>query len=224
MSYPNVVSEWATLAHAHAGGSIARYGDGELKMALGRSACAQAADPRLAKILRTILADTSGDCLPCIPNIAVKTAKDPFWTQYRAGQYTRLYTAKGPYGSAFVSRPDSAPWIDTEDYWASVSELWNDREVVLVRGSGKSLKFGDLHGAAKVQEILCTPQNAFVYFDELVEMLKGEKRRVLLCLGPTATALAWELSKTGVHALDLGHVGMFMRRRGLTQQGSANAD
>jgi len=38
---------------------------------------------------------------------------------------------------------------------------------------------------------------------------------ILLCLGPTATVLAWRLAKRGKWALDLGHIGMFMKRLGV---------
>jgi hypothetical protein len=40
---------------------------------------------------------------------------------------------------------------------------------------------------------------------------------VIICLGPTATVLAERLAKKGVHALDLGHIGMFMRRLDVDQ-------
>ena len=36
---------------------------------------------------------------------------------------------------------------------------------------------------------------------------------VLLCLGPTATVLAVDLCARGVHAVDLGHLGMFWKKR-----------
>jgi hypothetical protein len=37
---------------------------------------------------------------------------------------------------------------------------------------------------------------------------------VLICLGTAATALAYRLAKKGIHALDLGHIGMFLKHAG----------
>lgn len=128
--------------------------------------------------------------------------------------WTRLYAHSGTYGSAFVTRPDSAPEIDNAGYWESTRQLWADRDVVLLRGSGKSLTRDRLPGAASVKEIIGPVQHAWAEHQELFAMLKGERRRVLLCLGATATVLAWRLCQEGVHAIDCGHLGMFTKRLG----------
>jgi hypothetical protein len=215
--YPLVLSERETLAAAHRGASLARYGDGELKLALDRDAKSQHGDQGLAKRLRQILAAPTGACLVCIPNIESKTPKAEFWAQYKADRYVRLYRgprlAVGPaYGSSFITRPDSAPWIDRPEYWRRVVDLWRGQDVVLVRGSSKSLTAADLVDARSVDEQIASRQHAWQDYRELMIQLKGEKRRVLLCLGATATVLAFDLAAEGVHALDLGHIGMFLRK------------
>lgn len=213
-AYPRVLNERATLEAAHAGRNLARYGDGELKLALDRDAKSQHGDAELARRLREILRAPSGKCLSCIPNIRTDaTPKVEFWRQYRAERYTRLYGA-GEFGSSFITRPDSAPWIDTPDYWARVVDLWRDRDVVLVRGSSKSLTSADLGAAKTVDEVIVSRQHAWVDYAPLMARLAGEKRRVLICLGATATVLAFDLAALGVHALDLGHIGMFLRKEG----------
>lgn len=209
------MTERDTLEAAHNGMSLARYGDGELKLALGRDAKSQRHHPELEKKLRWILAAPASMCLPCIPNIGTDdTPKLPFWRQYRDRRYVRLYHGLGPYGSAFITRPDSAPWIDVDSYWARLVDLWRERDVVLVRGSSKSLCKSDLVAAGNVDEIIPSRQHAWADHDDLFARLKTEKRRVLLCLGATATVLAFELAREGVHAIDLGHVGMFLRKEG----------
>jgi hypothetical protein len=35
---------------------------------------------------------------------------------------------------------------------------------------------------------------------------------VLICLGPAATVLAVDLCAHGIHAIDLGHIALFMRK------------
>lgn len=210
--YPFVFSEAATLNEAHRGRALARFGDGELKLVLGRDAKSQRHHPQLAAMLARVLLDTTGPCMPCIPRPIPGGPKEAFWRDYLRNTYTRLYAPAALYGSAFVTRPDSAPEINNAGYWASINDLWRGRDVVLVRGSGKSLTGDRLPGAASVHEIIGPVQHAWSERKALFDTLKGEKRRVILCLGATATVLAWQLAYEGVHALDLGHVGMFTKR------------
>lgn len=214
MKYPTVVSELETVEMAHSGLSLARYGDGELKLALGRDAKSQKGDPALARRLREVLKSKIGPCLPCIPNIDAATPKAEFWRTYRDPKYASLYAGDRAFGSSFITRPDSAPWIDAPAYWARVIDLWRKRDVVLVRGSSKSLCASDLGLARSVDEVVVSRQHAWADYPALMARLGGEKRRVLLCLGATATVLAFDLAALGVHALDLGHIGMFLRKEG----------
>jgi hypothetical protein len=215
VSYPQVWSETVTLDIAHEGKSLARFGDGELKLALGASAKSQAWHRELGPALKAVLIETRGPCLPCIPNIdTFRGPKEPFWQAYRSPRYTQLYDKAATYGSAFVTRPDSAPHIDQPAYWERVIDLWRGKDVVLVRGSEKSLTAERLVGAHEVREIVGPRQHAWAEHREIFERLKRETRPVLMCLGATATVLAHRLAHEGVHALDLGHIGMFLKRRG----------
>jgi hypothetical protein len=207
--YPAVLSEQATLDRVLAGASLARYGDGEFKLCEGGSIKSQIGHPVLAQRLRAILHD-SGDCLVGIPNMR-ETVK-PFWAKHEA-RWGRLLRPHRAYASAFVSRPDSAPWIDTPDYWQRVRALWTGRTITLVRGSTKSLTADLLiqHGADQVHEILAPRQHAWADYDALLARI-GTPDRVLLCIGPTSTVMAVDLCARGVHAIDLGHLGMFFKK------------
>lgn len=205
--YPAVLSESATLDRVLAGASLARYGDGEFKLCAGASIKSQTHDETLAERLRAILHD-SGPCLVGIPNIRSDTPKAEFWGKFM--RYADLLAPRS-YASAFVTRPDSAPWIDTLDYWTRLESLWRDQDVTLVRGSTKSLVAEDLTGAGAVTEIVAPRQDAWKSAGALLKRI-GCPRRVLLCLGPTATVLAVDLCARGVQAVDLGHIGMFLRK------------
>jgi hypothetical protein len=207
--WPAVLREEETLRLVvEEGRSLARYGDGEFKLCYGGSIKSQRHEPLLGKRLREIL-KASGDCLVGIPNLLQPTK--PFWDQFRTEKIRNLLSMDRVYGSAFVSRPDSAPWIHTPAYWKQVERLWKGRAVTLVRGSGKSLTASVLASAASVNEILCARQHAWAERAELLERI-GRPERVLLCCGPTATVLAVELAAKGVHAVDLGHIGMWFKR------------
>lgn len=216
MSYPAVLPEVDTLHQVCAGRSIARYGDGEFKLCWGAGIKSQTFHAGLQARLRAILR-SSGECLVGIPNIHSRTPKAPFWRSYTRA--TSLL-AERPYVSSFITRPDSAPWIDTPAYWATVESLWRDQDVTLVRGTGgKCLTPADLASARSVTEVLAPRQHAFAEYAAIFERI-GRPARAILCLGPTATVLAVDLCARGVHAIDLGHIALFLRkfRRGEAMQ------
>jgi hypothetical protein len=218
LTYPtNVLGEFDTLAAVVGGRSIARYGDGEFKIAAhGADIKSQVSHPMLSKRLRDIL-QASGECLVGIPNIKECVEKNPnldkveFWLKQR-----RFHTllASRQYVSSFITRPDSAPWIDTDDYWDLLESMWRGQDVTLVRGSGKSFTGERLMeaGARSVREIQAPRQHAWAEYDSLMRKI-GTPKRALLCLGPTATVMAVDLCAKGVHAIDLGHLGMFHKKR-----------
>lgn len=222
MTYPNVIGEVETLALVSAGKSLARYGDGEFKLCRGHGIKSQRYDQTLRDRLRDILMD-SGECWVGIPNIRSETPKASFWQPFAA--MSDLLTDR-PYASAFITRPDSAPWIDTSEYWQAVEQLWRDQDVTLVRGSAKSLSPDDLSSARSVTDIVCPPQHAYADYDAILERI-GTPKRALLSLGPTATVLAVDLCARGVHAIDLGHIALFWRKHrqglpmGLTKEDKA---
>lgn len=210
MRYPHVLGELETLQRVVSGASIARYGDGEFKMCDGGGIKSQAHDRQLSRRLRSILHE-SGECLVGIPNIHSTTPKIDFWGKYRDRAVPLL--AERPYVSSFITRPDSAPWINTPNYWALLFSLWQGQDVTLVRGSGKSLTGERLveWGAGAVTEIIAPRQHAWAAYSSLLDRI-GTPRRALLCLGPTATVMAVDLCAKGVHAIDLGHVGLFVKK------------
>lgn len=210
MKYPNVIDEAATLAAATTN-CLARFGDGELSLALGGNCVSQVADPALSKELRKILENGDRELLVGIPNLRSKT-KDA-WKKYGADKYLALY-GKGTFGSSFITRPDSAPWIDTPEYWSKLGTLWRGRDVVLVKGTERSLRASMLIGAGDIREVDGPRRDAFAQVDQILERIGTPHCSVLMCLGATATVLAARLARRGIHAVDLGHVGMFMRHAG----------
>lgn len=217
--YPVVLSELNTLRLVSDGLSLARYGDGELNLCRARPAKVQRRDSLLSARLLEILMD-SGRCLVGIPNLHSATPKAAFWGKYQTS--TDLLVDR-PYVSSFVTRPDSAPWIDQPDYWQLLESLWVGQDVTLVRGGRHGLTKADLVGAGAVTEILAPPQDAWLSHDALLEQI-GTPKRALLCLGPTATVMAVDLCAKGVHAIDLGHVGMFVRKHRAGQPMTVTAE
>lgn len=91
--------------------------------------------------------------------------------------------------------------------------LWVGNDVTLVRGSVRSLVADDLMGAKSVREVIGPVTNAWAEYDRLrTEIQQIASDVVLLCLGPTATVLAADLCRFGMHAVDLGHAGQFLNK------------
>lgn len=206
-----ILSELETIGASHSR-SLARFGDGELRLAIGGGCTSQRANKALAAELLALLTKPS-DVLVGIPNFP-KTPNRKTWDRYEAHPYNRLYRLP-LYGSAFISRPDNAPWIDTPEYWDAVRGLWARKDVVLVCGDRKSLRPEEVErDAASVRVVEGPRQHAFESLPQIEEQIGKPSGVVLLCLGAAATVLAARLARKGVHALDVGHLGMFMRHAG----------
>lgn len=222
--YPAVMSEWDTMEAAVRGKSLARFGDGELRLALGEGKhIAQAHDPELQAELRDILAGPPPEgLLVCIPNSRAANGKPVMWgpTRYSHPRYVELYKM-AEYGSSFVTRPDSAPWIDTDEYWLMCRDLWHWRTVTLVIGSGGG-SLSHLQHAQRTRVLLGPARDAYAEVDSLMERIGTPDHPVLLCLGPCATVLAARLANKGVHAIDLGHIGRFMPQKFLLPGGPSD--
>lgn len=216
--YPEVASEDETLVQVVAGRSLARFGDGEMKLAAGGSAVAQRETSlKLRDELCQILADPSPQALVGILNIYSNTPKLVPLLTSAVTTYTKLLPNPS-YVSSMVTRPDLAPWIDRPDYWSTIEELWINKEVTLVLGSMRSLRPDEMRAqGATVREVWGPRTNAYRDIDRIEEEIGKPSGPVLLCLGPTATILAYRLVKKGLWAIDLGHVGMFLRHKGSFQ-------
>jgi hypothetical protein len=215
MTYPEVMSEDLTLDLALRGTSLARYGDGEMSIMLGGNCVSQLYDENLARELCEVAlpGDDGAVLLPCIPN--VEATQRLGWKKYGEGKYAALWNNKFIYGSSLITRPDSAPWIDRPDYWDKITQLWADQDVVLVKGTDRSLRESSLIGASSVRIVEGPRRDAYAVLDTIEEQIGQPAGRVLICLGPSATVLAARLARKGIHAVDVGHVGMFMRHAGL---------
>lgn len=214
-SYPHVLEEDPTLHLVCAGRSLSRYGDGEFRLMVGNDRRGQTHCPRLAGRLKEILRD-SGECLVGIPNIMGSvqhkpTPKMDFWRRY-TGRWITEHLVDRQYGSSFISRPDSAPWINRPDYWDKVRSIWAGKDVTLVRGGAKSLMPDLMPEAKSVREVVGPRLNAWGHYKELMDEIGTPDHPVLICLGITATVMAVDLCAKGVHAIDAGHIGMFLKR------------
>lgn len=213
--YPKVLDEGATLERVLAGESIARYGDGELKLMRGHRCVSQVYDSELEDELRKIISRPT-KALVGIPTLNPQSPKFQLWDGMK-GKFSPFLSRHKDYGSSFITRPDSAPWLGTKEYFDKIESLWKGEHVTFVGNGVRSLtpKFLLDTGAATVNFVECSYAHSYEQIGYLFKKARAAGRhRVLLCVGPTATCLAERLAVAGHHAIDLGHIGMFWRRYG----------
>lgn len=214
MTYPKVLTEEQTIALALAGRSLARVGEGELRLALGIAIKSQLPNDKLAREMCELLAKGgNAAALVCLPRLWPGMPAEPFWRQFETrSAYARLYGPASAYGSAFVSRSDVANNIDVPSYWDAVRHIWRDKPVTLVARKDNVV---DLSNAASVRFVPCPAINAYSVINRLEDEVGEPEGVVLLAAGPTATLLAERLARKTVHAIDIGHLGRFMEIAGV---------
>lgn len=194
--------------------NLARYGDGEFKLAMGKDIKLQPNSKLLQYHMQNILKNPHLKCLPAIQNIyepslfnSLPDGKKKFWAKYRSDNVTQYLDPNRTYGSSFVCRKDNAPWISCDDIlqWRT---LWEDEVVISVVGH-KKWSVDIIDNTSRTIEVRGPEKNAFAEFDDILSRLRHiwvqeQAYIIVLQIGPTATVLANELAKYDIWAIDLG--------------------
>ena len=201
--------------------SICRYGDGEFCVAGGGGICFQKSSALLAKRLNDILRSDNDNILIAIPDVFGDLSKfsdftNSYWAEYRYRNIKilkSLLSSHRKYSNSFITRFSTDYREDrTNVLIPFYRQLFKDKVVYIVEGDKSRVGVGNdlLSGAAAIYRILAPAENAFSYYDEILQSCKSiipKNALVVIALGPTATVLAYDLAKIGYHALDLGHFG-----------------
>lgn len=201
--------------------SIARFGDGEFLYIIDRlNLPFQKQDSELREKLIKILKSDEQKILIGLPigyhsmKNLTKSSKLT-WRSQIAWIYPRLrkyLDLNRTYYNSSITRPYIAFKNKThsQNYFEKLMKIWEDRNVLIIEGEKSRLGVGnDLFSKAKnVERILAPMHHAFSKYTELLhEALKHDKSKlILIALGPTATALAFDLAKHGYQAIDIGNV------------------
>ena len=115
---------------------------------------------------------------------------------------------------------------DVEKHFEKIKSLFKDRKLVIFAGETVFNKIQyDVFEEAHSKVIVSAPRiNAWRAYDDIMNKALSFPKDHVLCfiLGPTATVLAYELSKRGRIAWDIGHVAKdydaFMKRADKTSE------
>lgn len=213
MGWPKVHDEFETLTKLQQGYSIARFGDGEFKMMDGAGYVREPPNRKLAAELRSVLRKPAPMCLRGIPTFDKRSPKFNTWIKHEE-RFTRLLRAKGPYYSAFISRPDSAPWIRTREFALEFVKLWESKRVAVLcePGSG-TLRALALSAPSSIYHVECPHSLAYAKIDWFEkQLLRNDPQIIVMSCGMTATCLAKRFTAHGVQAIDFGSGGSFIAK------------
>lgn len=133
------------------------------------------------------------------------------WLNINRFDFLKLVNKKKKYYSLDISRfyfkyKDKSK---IPKYISNLKKLWNNRDIIFVEGEHSRCGYkNDLFDNAKsLKRIICPSFNAFEIYDKILSsVLKIDKDKlILIALGPTASVLAYDLSKNGYQAIDIGH-------------------
>lgn len=200
--------------------SISRNGDGEIDLMTGESIPFQVYDARLAKIMKEAISASHEKYISALPDIfngylQFNSKAKSYYDHYlRIKRWAYYKLAKGKvYGNAFISRfyIDYVDNSGAKQRVANLKRIWKNQDVVIVEGRDSKLGVNNdlFAGAKSIARILGPAENAFAKYDELKRVVKENSTKstlILLALGPTATAMAYELAVDGYWAVDIGHI------------------
>ena len=200
--------------------SVARYGDGEMKLIMGKDISFQKCHLDLQERLKDILRGKDSNLIVCIPGVfgslSIYNDHDrKYWREYLSRNRKMWYKCIDKqrfYYDAFVSRC-YLPYRDksnADKYFQLWKKLWKGKDVLIVEGAKTRFGIGNdlLDDAHSIKRILGPVKDAYSCYDALFQEVKKAPKDVLvlLALGPTATVLAADLNREGYHAIDIGHL------------------
>lgn len=213
--YPSVIGEFATVRRLLEGCSIARFGDGELKILGGAGYSREVSNGRLTREMLNLVRAPAAGCLIGIPTMDPAGPKYTNWLRHEE-RFCRYFRSNDghEYVSAFITRPDSAADnLESAEYCDLIAQLWRGRRAVVVsEGFSKLLTCVQATNPDAVH-VECPSVGAYAAINDLEKVVvKARPDVALLSCGPTATCLANRLARRGIQGIDLGSIGGLLAR------------
>lgn len=200
--------------------SLSRYGDGELNIIMGGDIHFQRYDNELRRRLIEIMKLSETPMFKVAIPIMVNTLDNLSPSHYEFWKMN-MQTGRMHWHRLCVKKL----YLDSQFTWAYILEenklegskcldllpcIWDNKDVLIVSGGGilgNDESF--LANTKSISRIVCPMENAFFKYNEILETVMHHYcgQLVLISLGPTATVLAYDLHKTGIRAIDIGHIG-----------------
>lgn len=202
------------------GCSVARFGDGEIKLVAGKDISFQDNSDFIKRKMREVLSSDIDGLMIGIADVfdnseRYEDERQEYWkkhlSQYRSVWYRYLIKGKKYYNASITRQ-----YIglrnknESHDIFEHLKKIWDGKDIVIIEGEFSRLGFGNdlFDNARSIERILGPSRQAFSKYDEILTEAKKTDRNklILLALGPAATCLAYDLHKLGYQAVDIGHI------------------
>ena len=206
--------------------SISRFSDGEFSIIYGNNIYFQNYDKTLSRRLKEIIKNNNKDnqllvgiIFPYKKN-ELKILSDSsrvFWKNFfeiNKFKILRILDKNKKYYAGSITRfySDYEDKSVVPEFIKKLKKIWEGRDIIIVEGDKSRLGIGnDLFNKAKsIKRIICPAKHAFSVYNKILNsVLKVDKDKlILISLGPTASVLAYDLSKKGYQAIDIGHTNI----------------
>jgi len=201
--------------------SISRFGDGEFLYIIDKlNLPFQRQELSLRARLIEVLKAEDPNILVGLPigyhslnNL--KKSSQRTWRSQISWIYPRLsryIDKKKTYYNSSITRPyfDFENKDGCKNYFDKLMMIWNNREIILVEGEKSRLGVGNnlFDNAKNVKRILAPHHHAFTKYDEIINQVlcQDKSKLVLIALGPSATAMSYDLAQMGFQAIDIGNI------------------
>lgn len=201
--------------------SVSRFGDGEILLTNPTKKIGfQTGNQLLSKRLKEVIKSNESTHIICLSdtfenlNRYTRSARR-FWRTHfflYGAVWDELLRLDYQYYNTFVTRlyMDFKSKSETPIWFHKIKQIWDKRDIVFIEGDKSRLGMGNdlFDNAASIKRILAPSRNAFDHYSAIYNEAIAQKKDVLflLALGPTATVLAYDLSKAGYQAIDIGHI------------------
>lgn len=201
--------------------SVSRFEDGEFSLVAGKGISFQSVNGCLVGKLRKILVADTPNHIACLPITMVSTKSvnekaSQYWKTYFEENYSTIVKyvrLDKVYYDALITRLyiDNIDKNEAAEHFELLKEIWLNKDICIIEGEKSRLGVGNdlFNDAQSITRIICPSINAFNAYNDILSFVNDDVTKdklLLIALGPTATALAWDLSKMGYWALDIGHV------------------
>ncbi|MCC3271146.1 GT-D fold domain-containing glycosyltransferase [Arthrobacter zhangbolii] len=207
-----------TMQQIESGRSIARWGDGELKLMMQPEfqLMFQQSSPALARDLQNMLFDhdmNSDRLILALPTVFTTRLWMGIWAENWHVMGPLLKASRAKWGNTHVSRPVFFE-RHGKDAVAAWRRVWDGKRVCIISGRGSRFELIPelFDNVAHVSHIYSEPTNAYAHLETIkadVKDVMPETDVFLIALGPTGSVLAGYLSSEAggeCHAVDIGHL------------------
>ena len=200
--------------------SICRFGDGEFRIMRGFGISFQEHNQILQnKLISIINTKNEINCLIAIPpiykhttNYDNKTTK--YWNSIKNTKSiinaNNLINPENIYGSSFISRIECLKTLNIYEYINNIKNLMLLGKNIFIINEKVKIKIDKKMSLLNynIENYIIIPENnAFEKYEYICESIRkyGINYTFVICAGPTATIISYEMSREGYFILDMGH-------------------